>query len=698
MRSLRDRRLVRSGSLSAPRDPTRLTHVKTQSAYLLWSLILWLPPTVSAQEGGAWNAPRALELMSRATAARHQTQADSALRSYRAEARGYVYFLIDRPDTDELIPVKTDQIALEIYWRAPDLTRQRIVGLRDQKLLPTNIKYHLDHMTVVQDDFADRIRLGDGDEVSDVVHPAAPSADSVYDFRLADSLTLTFPGRIRDSVRVYEIQVRPKDVEAPGFIGNVFLDRATGGIARMNFTFTSASYVDPYLDYIRISLDNAFWDERYWLPYRQEAELRRELPQLDFLAGSIIRGRFEVGGYDFDVELPDAFFRSARVTTVPEQQRRAFPFERPLFADLEDDGLSPPPSLAEVRREAAQMVAERYLSGLDRLRLYLPSASHAFRHNRAEGMFIGMGAVFRPSSAGVLRAHVGYAFRTGHGALLLRGARDESTGTGAAEVFVNQLRDIGSLPGASGAISTLASLVAGDDYLDPYFATGVRLTLPDWRPGPQFRATLTIERHTSPPTTTDPSQRSLRPVREGMLTALDWRLAAGTSSDDGWSLSGDIRLAALDGERYWGLQAHGAWSRTAAWRRVDLGARADAGAVSTTAPQQELYLLGGRGTLLGHPYRRAVGNRYWLVRADASVGVAEPWLTARVFIAAGQAAMRGSALPTTWAGPRAQGVLSTVGTGLGIFWDVLRLDVGHGIETGDWRAALSVARRFQAWL
>ena len=42
------------------------------------------------------------------------------------------------------------------------------------------------------------------------------------------------------------------------------------------FTFTPASYVDPYLDYIRVSLDNALWLGRHWLPRRQETEIRRE--------------------------------------------------------------------------------------------------------------------------------------------------------------------------------------------------------------------------------------------------------------------------------------------------------------------------------------------------------------------------------------------------------------------------------------
>jgi len=141
----------------------------------------------SAQSPEAWNDPRVLELVRRARLERRSTLVDTAFRSYRAEARGYVYFFLDRPDSDERTLVKADQIALDVLWKAPNETQQRIVGLRDQKVLPTNIRYHLDHLTVVQDDFGDEIRMGEGDEVEAVLHPMAPEGPAVYDYLLADA-------------------------------------------------------------------------------------------------------------------------------------------------------------------------------------------------------------------------------------------------------------------------------------------------------------------------------------------------------------------------------------------------------------------------------------------------------------------------------------------------------------------------------
>ena len=68
---------------------------------------------------------------------------------------------------------------------------------------------------------------------------------------------ISFPAVGNEPVRVYEVEVRPKDMGRPGFLGSIFLDQRSGAIVRMNFTFTAASYVDSYLDYIRISLDNS---------------------------------------------------------------------------------------------------------------------------------------------------------------------------------------------------------------------------------------------------------------------------------------------------------------------------------------------------------------------------------------------------------------------------------------------------------
>ena len=76
------------------------------------------------------------------------------------------------------------------------------------------------------------------------LHPAAAGAPGFYDYRLSDSSAIRLPGQA-EPVRVFEVQVRPRDPARPALIGSIFVDRRRGDIVRMAFTFTAASYVCP---------------------------------------------------------------------------------------------------------------------------------------------------------------------------------------------------------------------------------------------------------------------------------------------------------------------------------------------------------------------------------------------------------------------------------------------------------------------
>ena len=657
-------------------------------------------PTVLAQQPEEWNAPRALELIRRGRELRQATAVDSSLRSYAAQARGYVYFYLDRTDSHEKTLVKADQIALDVFWRAPNETKQRIVGLRDEKLLPTSIRYHLDHLTVVLDDFDDFIRLGDGDEVGAVLHPLGPKATDTYDFRLTDSLSVSYGGGV-DEVRVYEVQVRPKRFEQPAFLGSVYLDRTTAAIVRMRFTFTPASYVDPHLDYIRISLDNALWMGRHWLPYRQEAELRRELPQLDFLVGSVIRGRFEIGTYRFNPDLPDAVFVGRGVSALPKARREAFPFQRGLFADLEEEGLSSSTSLDQIRGQVIDALRSRYMSGLARSRLQLGSVSEAVRYNRAEGIFLGGGVSVWPA------AHV----RLGLGGGYSVGRRDPTWSVAASggpgsivptlEVAWDRPRDLGPRRGASRVVNTLAAMIATEDFTDLYFVRGARLSFrgPSARP-PSFAVGLRWERHQSARDVVSadpgaPSFRPVRPIEEGILGALD------LTTSHVLPASGRVELAGTFGRfetrTYASLVTTASWVRRPTAEATTASLDASAGLASSRAPDQAMFLLGGRGTLPGHRYRGFIGSRYWLIRAEGTHPVRYPWVSLRTLVAAGQARLSGPP-PEGWPVTGSGGVRGSLGLGLSLAWDVLRLDVVRGIRGGDWELTFSVDPQFHPWL
>lgn len=664
------------------------------------------PAAAAAQDAGpgtspgpAWNSPRALALVAAARDVRQASVEDTTLRSYRARARGFVYFFLDRTDEEEQTLIKADQIALDVFWEAPNLTRQRIVGMRDEERLPTNIHYHLDHLTVVQDDFQDLIRMGDGDEVAAVIHPAAPGAGTLYDYRLADSVSLTYAG-LDEPVRVYQVQVRPRDVERPGVVGTLYLDRRTGAIVRMAFTFTPASYVDPYLDYIRVSLDNGLWLGRHWLPYRQEVELRRELPQLDFMAGSVIRGRWEVGGYAFNEDIPSFIVRGPRVSAAPVARRRAFDFDEPLYADLRDQGLGPSPELEEIRRQARSMAVDHALGGLGPLRLHLSSVSDVIRRNRVEGWAFGAGFTLREGT-GPLRLLGGYALAAdrpwfrGEFRTPLGGATLSAVGRW------NDLRDVGPWPGASGVVNTLATL-GGRDYTDLYWTRGVTLS-GEWRPGATDRHRLAlgvqVERHGSAALNVDDDNTVFRPVlpiREGTLAAAfaEWRLP-----DTGRGLFAGARLEGGDlGGAYGRADLRLGWSWTGPAWEVERWIALDAGVTSGGAPAQHLYLVGGRTTLPGFDFRGAVGDRYALARGFLRRSLVEPWISLRATGAAGWTELGNRSVPAGWAGDPSPGLRGSLGFGADLLWEVIQLDVARGLPDGDWTFFVSISPRLTPWL
>jgi len=237
-----------------------------------------LPCALAAQ---AWDSPAVRELVARAIARRSAALADTGLKNFSARAHGFVFFLgqIGEGLSEPPRLIKADQLELQVYWKAPNLSRQRIIGWRDRMDLPTDIAYHRDHLGIALNNFPDRIRLGEGDEVRDVPHPLAPNGPALYEYALQDSLAIRLPDR---DIWVYEVAVRPRDYRAPRLVGSIFLDTDLADLVRMAFQFTRPAYLDPQLEDITVAIENSLWAGRYWLPYRQEIAIRRRFTWLDF--------------------------------------------------------------------------------------------------------------------------------------------------------------------------------------------------------------------------------------------------------------------------------------------------------------------------------------------------------------------------------------------------------------------------------
>ena len=346
---------------------------------------------VSAGAQSTWNDPRTLAVVRTAIEHRAEQLADTGLVEYQATAHGYLTFLVQLGRGFPTPPkiVRTDQLALQVYWRSPNLSKQRIIGRRDTTLLPTDIMYHRDHLGIVQNNFPDIIRLGQGDEVRDVPHPLSPGGLALYDFAIADSLRISIPGQTFD---VYEVKVRPKDAGRPAVVGAIYLDRHSGQVVRMAFSFTRAALLDPSLEDISIVLENGLIDARYWLPRHQEIEIRRTGTWFDYPVRGIIRGRWEVSDYKINEHIPPQTFAGPEFEQAAPPTLKAYPWHGNILDSLPPDvAVTTDADVRRVQAEARAMVREQALRRAEPTRLRARGLSDFASVNRVQGLALGFG-------------------------------------------------------------------------------------------------------------------------------------------------------------------------------------------------------------------------------------------------------------------------------------------------------------------
>ena len=684
---------------------------------LLLAVLPALPLAVPAAQ--TWNSPAAVDLAQRAIARRTRAAADTTLRDYKAQAHGFLFFLGQFGEglADPPRLVKADQLELEVYWKAPASSKQRVVGWRDRAELPTDINYHRDHLGIVQNNFGAAIRLGEGDEVRDVPHPLSAAGPALYDYALADSTTITFPQR---EVRVFALRVRPKDFAAPRIVGTLYVDAASADLVRLAFNFTPRAYLDAQLEDVSIVLDNALWEGRFWLPYRQELEIRRRATWLDVPARGIIHARWDIGGYVFNLGLAASWFQGEEITFLPKAERDSFPWPEPLAEAIQTVAEPVRQSdLERVRAEVEQIAGRRALTGLKARRLGVRGLSDLVRANRVEGLTLGAGLVWRGGGERrELRVVASYGFsdRRPKGSV----AAVDREGRGALEASLfREVRDVGDERVIAPLLNSFASQEFGVDYGDYYLADGARLT---YRHGSGVRgewsAALGRETIRSLAVTAEPANGSFRPnpALGGGASGVDLAQLALRRRSEGFAVRRDLHdelvvqitahceLVAETGRADGGttyLRVSGTGHLLLPAGATRLLVRALGGVATHELPAHRSFVLGGRGTLLGDDFRRWGGGRMALAHLEWRVPV--PFISLRLgpYTRTPRQLTVAPYLAAGWADRPVPGTpwAATPGTrvtlGLGLEWlGVFRFEAGLGAESRRVRLALDVTRDF----
>jgi len=657
--------------------------MRLRPLFLLAGLLA--PITASAQQ---WNAPEALSLVERAVARRAFFRADSGLRDYRAQAHGFVFFLAQLGEGLAEPPrlVKSDELQLEIYWRAPASSKQRIVGWRDRADLPTDIQYHRDHLGIVQNNFGDNIRLGQGDEVRDVPHPLAQSGVGLYDFAAADTIVMRLATR---SVRVREIRVRPKQFDEPRVAGSMFIDIETGELVVFRFNFTSASYLDDTVEDITVVLENGLWNQRFWLPHRQEIEIRRRTAWLDLTVRGIIRGRWEIDAYEFNLGLGDSLFFGPEIVALPEAVRDSFVWEVSIDEAIrEASGPIGSFDLDEVRGRIAAVTGAKAMSGLARTRPRVGSVSEIVRFNRVEGLALGFGWVFRPGGTWEVDVVASYGFsdRDFKGRLQARYRAGKVLLSARVERWVDDLSDELVI---SPILNSVLAQEGGLDHGD-YFMAHRGLGSVEWSiDGRRYlRLTGGVERALSLPVVAAPANGTFEPNPAlGSGTFVVGRLKVGQrASTLGSRLqvsgSATVESGAARGRTYVRAWATGRIQIPVGG--TDVVTRGWGGWGSLGLPPHRAFVFGGRGTLVGEPFR-AWGGRYTLTgMVEWRVPVPFPAVPLGPFASTGRQLVVAPFVGLGWSGGEipdmpwqpSMGARPVVGVGVEWFHGLFRVDLG----------------------
>ena len=678
-----------------------------QSAFIA-ALAIALASSTSSGQG--WNDARTRALVERATERRAMQLADTALVDYQAKAHGYLTFLAQFGEgfTEPPKIVKADELGLEIYWRSPDLSKQRIVGRRDTLLLPTDINYHRDHLGIVQNNFRSIIRLGDGDEVQDVPHPLSATGLQEYDYAIRDSLQIRLGPR---SLNVYEVRVRPRNDRLPRAVGAVYIDRESGEVVRMAFSFTRAALRDKELEDVSVVLENALIDGRFWLPRRQEIEIRRSGSWLDYPARGIIRGRWEICCYEVNRGIPASYFVGPEIVqSPPSEPRQVFPGS--ILDSLPSDVRAvTDEDVKKVQEEARALVRSQSLARSRTLALSARRVSDFVRYNRVEGLAVGSGVVQRLGGGLALAGSARYGFSDEE--LKGRAAIEYRTGAGAGLTLSasRSYRDLSEEPERSLLVNSIAAQEFGSDHTDPLDVR--ELSLAGSVPGRVWRLNVeaAVARHA-------PLEVNARPASgafEATVPALgldERRFSVGIERPTsltygGFELSG--RLIA-SGIRYTPRSdsAHGNLSRFSLGAAVErplgrrrLVLRTIAGvAVGPRIPVQHHVFLGGATSAPGYEFHEFVGKAGLSQRIELQSPVPFPSFSLGRYGRSPASITLAPFATFVWNNrppgfaPARQGLYSSLGVGALTLFDVLRFDVARGLRGGRWTFSLDVNRAF----
>ncbi|MGQ0647754.1 MAG: hypothetical protein ACT4P7_09275, partial [Gemmatimonadaceae bacterium] len=516
---------------------------------------------------------------------------------------------------------------------------------------------------------------------------------------------------------VYEVKVRPRNDRLPAAVGALYLARDDAQVVRMAFSFTRSALKDRQLEDVSIILENSLIEERFWLPRRQEIEIRRTGSWMDFPVKGIIRGRWEIRDYKVNAGGTVAVSPGPEIMYAPAERRAAHAFPSTAILDsLPDDvTLVTDDDVRVVQEEARRLVRAQALA---RARQTLPSArsfSDIVQVNRVEGLSIG-GGVRRRLGAGIdiaVNARIGVADEVAKASASLGWER--ANGLSIRARLFRDFREAGDEAETSRARNSIAAQEFGTDDTQPFGVRGGAITISGrardswrWNLEAGAEAHRALEVHAVPsrgrfePTLPadhgDARRLSLRVERPmaPWLAGIDLRLRSDLRFTRFTAEAPATSLASTTVAR-----AFAAVEMSKRLARATLVGRLGGGGVwgSDGIPRQEALFAGGPLTGPGYGFHEFQGTGLATGRLElrhpapffpvplGRWGRVPAAMTLAPYLGVVQVSGRAPGIGDD--GPHL-----FVGIGALTFFELLRFDVARGLKGGRWRFALDVTRDF----
>ena len=241
----------------------------------------------------------------------------------------------------------------------------------------------------------------------------------------------------------------------------------------MAFSFTRAALKDKELEDVSVVLENGLIDGRFWLPRRQEIEIRRTGTWLDYPARGIIRGRWEICCYEVNTPLNPGLFIGPEIQLAPRGTPSPVPFAGNVLDSLPPDVRAVTDAdVAKVQEEARALVRGQALARTRSTALSARSVSDFVRANRVEGLALGGGITRRLGEGFSISARARYGLDDERakvrGGLSFRRA----SGAGFDISGYDDYADAGDVRETSQLISSISAQEFGTDLTEPYGSRG----------------------------------------------------------------------------------------------------------------------------------------------------------------------------------------------------------------------------------